>query len=186
MKFPSQSYRKRGFTCKGAVLCVAMLGGGGAMPQTLKPVLSVPGLPAGALPALDMLILSPQQRRNLEALRNMTREDEGGGPLANEDVLNASSPLPDTLVVSGVVVRSGDRSTVWVNSQPLYGRAAATPLGTLAGQAGILRPAGKELQGKGRPGQVIDVPSGQAVDLLPQGAIRIIPPKVGAGLEKRK
>ncbi|MDO8775534.1 MAG: hypothetical protein Q7K57_43885, partial [Burkholderiaceae bacterium] len=84
----------------------------------------------------------------------------------------------DALVVGGVVVRSGNRSTVWVNDQPLYGRAAANPLRTLAGQAGVLQPGGQDMQLKARPGQVIDVPSGQAVDLLPPGAIRIIPPKV--------
>ncbi|MES2385213.1 MAG: hypothetical protein V4593_11745 [Pseudomonadota bacterium] len=90
-----------------------------------------------------------------------------------------ASGLPDTLVVSGSVVRSGNRSTVWVNDQPLYGRAETNPLRTLAGQAGVLQPGGS-MQARARPGQVIDVPSGQVVDLLPPGSIRIIPPKAGS------
>lgn len=167
-------------------LCVAVLGVGTAMAQTVKPLLAVPGQSTSALPRLDGLILSPAQRRNLEALRNLTRDDELEGPSAADEILDASSPLPDTLVVSGVVVRSGNRSTVWVNNQPLYGRADATPLRSLAGQAGILQPEGRQLQGKGRPGQVIDVPSGRAADLLPPGSIRIIPPKAGAGVAKRE
>ncbi|WP_372824744.1 hypothetical protein [Polaromonas sp.] len=82
-------------------------------------------------------------------------------------------------MVSGVVIRSGNRSTVWINDQPLYGQAPVNPLRTLAGQTGVLQPGSKDMQLKARPGQVIDVPSGQSVDLLPPGAIRIIPPKAG-------
>lgn len=146
--------------------------------QTSKPEMVVGGA-SGAAGALGTLLLSPAQRRSLEAARNLSDNRDEAVQAAPDE--KQSLTLPETLVVSGVVVRSGNRSTVWVNDQPLYGRAAANPLRSLAGQAGVLQPGDRDMQVKARPGQVIDVPSGQAVDLLPPGAIRIIPPKAGAG-----
>jgi hypothetical protein len=132
-----------------------------------------------AIPApMGPLILTPSQRRVLEQARLNASKPVADQPLSTDRSLDASG-LPDTLVVSGSVVRSGNRSTVWVNDQPLYGRADANPLRTLAGQAGVLQPGATGMQVKARPGQVIDVPSGQVVDLLPPGSIRIIPPKAG-------
>jgi hypothetical protein len=128
---------------------------------------------------MGTLILTPSQRRALEQARLDATKPAADQPLSTDRALDASG-LPDTLVVSGSVVRSGNRSTVWVNDQPLYGRADANPLRTLAGQAGVLQPDAAGMQAKARPGQVIDVPSGQVVDLLPPGSIRIIPPKVGS------
>ncbi|MDI1274575.1 hypothetical protein [Polaromonas sp.] len=151
-----------------------------AMAQTAGPALTVPGV-APLSRELGALILSPAQRRNLESARNAVGNPDGGVQVLPKETSGEAAPgLPDALVVSGVVVRSGNRSTVWVNDQPLYGRAAVNPLRSLAGQAGVLQLAGQDMQLKARPGQVIDVPSGQAVDLLPPGAIRIIPPKAGA------
>ena len=124
--------------------------------------------------ALGALILSPLQRRNLEAARNTDGREQA---LLVDPSRETSTNLPDALVVSGVVVRSGNRSTVWVNDQPLYGLAEVDPLRTLAGQVGVLQRGTQNLRLKARAGQVIDVPSGQAVDLLPLGAIRIIQPK---------
>lgn len=143
---------------------------------------SVPTLtePTSAPGGLGTLILSPAERRRLEVLRNTAANPDSGAQAQSADrLLGVASDLPDTLVVSGVVVRSGNRSTIWVNNQPLYGQAAVTPLRSLAGRAGVLQPLAKDMQLKARPGQVIDVPSGQMVDLLPPGAIRIIPPKAG-------
>lgn len=158
-----------------------------AFAQAPPPVLTVPG-PASSVPsALGGLILSPAQRRSLELFRNTASGADadaqvvtGNGPLA------VASDLPDTLVVSGVVLRSGNRSTVWINNQPVYGQDAVTPLRTLAGQAGVLQQGAKDMNIKARAGQVIDVPSGQTVDLLPPGAIRIIPPKVGTAGNTQK
>lgn len=163
---------------KLSLLVLTGVTAGAAMAQTAGPPLTVPGatLVSGELGAL---ILSPAQRRDLESARNAAgNADVGVQVLPKDSSGDTATGLPDALVVSGVVVRSGNRSTVWVNDQPLYGRAAATPLRSLAGQAGVLQPGGQDMQLKARPGQVIDVPSGQAVDLLPPGAIRIIPPKV--------
>lgn len=144
---------------------------------------------AGASPALvgiGRLILSPAERRRLEVVRDgASKPDAGPQAVPADRLADSASDLPDTLVVSGYVLRSGNRSTVWVNNQPLYGQAAATPLSALAGRAGVLQ-AAKNMQPKARPGQVIDVPSGQIVDLLPPGAIRIIPPKAGSGSNTQK
>jgi hypothetical protein len=145
-----------------------------AFAQAAKTELVV-GRAPGAASDIGPLLLSPAQRRSLEAARNLSdKVDEAAQPRPS-----GNQALPDTLVLSGSVVRSGNRSTVWINDQPLYGRADANPLRTLAGQAGVLQPGATVMQAKARPGQVIDVPSGQVVDLLPPGSIRIIPPKVG-------
>lgn len=176
-KLSSMSVKAAGF--RGRVIALGLTGmtACAVMAQTAAPALTVPGV-APLSRELGTLILSPAQRRNLESVRNAAGgADEGVQVLPKEPSGEASPGLPDALVVSGVVVRSGNRSTVWVNDQPLYGRAAATPLRTLAGQAGVLQSRGHDMQLKVRPGQVIDVPSGQAVDLLPPGAIRIIPPR---------
>jgi hypothetical protein len=168
------------FLVKLSLLGLTALTACAAVAQTAGPALTVPGVTAMSR-ELGALILSPAQRRDLESARNAAGNAEGGVQVLPKDASgDAATGLPDTLVVSGVVVRSGNRSTVWVNDQPLYGRAAATPLRSLAGQAGVLQPGGQDMQLKARPGQVIDVPSGQAVDLLPPGAIRIIPPKAVA------
>ncbi|MDP3357079.1 MAG: hypothetical protein Q8M51_14615 [Polaromonas sp.] len=158
-----------------------------AVAQAPPPVAAAPGLAASAPSALGGLILSPAQRRNLEVVRNTASSADGAAQVVPVDgSLAAGTGLPDTLVVSGVVVRSGNRSTVWINNQPVYGQDAVTPLRTLAGQAGVLQQGAKDMRIKARAGQVIDVPSGQTVDLLPPGAIRIIPPKVGTGSIKKE
>ena len=151
------------------------------MAQTPVPMPTLT-VPTSAPGGFGTLILSPADRRRLEILRNTVRSPEVGAAARPPDrPLGTALDLPDMLVVSGVVVRSGNRSTIWVNNQPLYGQAAVTPLRSLAGRAGVLQPLAKEMQLKAKPGQIIDVPSGQTVDLLPPGSIRIIPPKAGSG-----
>ena len=102
---------------------------------------------------LGTLILSPSQRRDLEALRPAPKSAQGPlGPAPGKNQGLGRADGPSAQVINGVVIRSGSRSTVWVNGQPEYGRATADPLRAL---------------------------SGQANDALPPGAIRIIPPKAG-------
>jgi hypothetical protein len=181
MKFSSRAVKAAGFRLRLAALGLTAWTACIAMAQTAGPTQTGPGVGAVAR-ELGALILSPAQRRELESTRNAAGPADGGVQVLPKNASDETATgLPDTLVVSGVVVRSGNRSTVWVNDQPLYGRAAANPLRSLAGQAGVLQPGGQDMQLKARPGQVIDVPSGQAVDLLPPGAIRIIPPKAAAG-----
>ncbi len=176
----------RTFISNGVCVLAAFLACA-AFAQATPPVLTVPGLAASAPSALGGLILSPAQRRSLELVRNTASAADGDAQVVPVNgTLAAASDLPDTLVVSGMVLRSGNRSTVWINNQPVYGQDAVTPLRTLAGQAGVLQPGAKDMRVKARAGQVIDVPSGQTVDLLPPGAIRIIPPKAGAAGNTQK
>ena len=178
MKFSPMTVKASAFRGWVVALGLAALTACAAMAQTAGSALTVPGvIPVSR--ELGVLILSPAQRRDLESARNAAGNADGGVQVLSKDASgDTAMGLPDTLVVSGVVVRSGNRSTVWVNDQPLYGRAAANPLRSLAGQAGVLQPGGQDMQLKARPGQGIDVPSGQGIGLLPPGAIRIIPPKV--------
>lgn len=186
MKFSSRAVKAAGFRHRLAALGLTAWTACTAMAQTAGPALTGPGVGAVAR-ELGALILSPAQRRELESARNAAGPADGGVQVLPKNASDETATgLPDTLVVSGVVVRSGNRSTVWVNDQPLYGRAAVNPLRSLAGQAGVLQSGGQDMQLKARPGQVIDVPSGQAVDLLPPGAIRIIPPKGSAGIMKKE
>ena len=181
MKLFLMSVKAPGFGARVVALGMTALTAGAALAQTAVPALTMPGVSPMSR-ELGTLILSPALRRNLESARNAAGNADGGAQVIPRDPSGeAATGLPDTLVVSGVVVRSGNRSPGWVHDQPLYGRAAANPLRSLAGQAGVLQPGGQDMQLKARPGQVIDVPSGQAVDLLPPGAIQIIPPKAGAG-----
>jgi len=117
---------------------------------------------ANALGVLGTLILSPSQRRELEALRlaPSSANESGLGALGSSLATDrglGSSDSPSPQVVNGVVIRSGHHSTVWVNGQPQYGRATADPLRAL---------------------------TGQTRDALPPGAIRIIPPKAGVTAHK--
>jgi hypothetical protein len=132
-----------------AVTALLSLGTSAAMAQS-----------GAATRVLGTLILSPTQRRDLEALRPAAshgKESVQGSARAGVHPSSAAdqgepADLSSAPVINGVVIRSGSRSTVWVNGQPEYGRATADPLRAL---------------------------SGQANDALPPGAIRIIPPKAG-------
>jgi hypothetical protein len=180
---PFAAARQAALVAQGMVCALAVLGASAALAQTARSMpASAPKAQAlPALPALGTLILTPAQRSSLEALRNAAGSEEGGAPAIPTDQLSdVVSSLPDTLVVSGVVIRSGNRSTVWVNGEALYGRASTDPLRALARKAGVLQFGTPDMRLKAKPGQVIDVPSGQALDLLPPDAVRIIPPKAGS------
>ena len=137
------------------------------------------------VPALDKLLLSPAQRIALEAARKIAGAGIPGSELRAQPgattLSNSTRALPDALVISGTVIRAGNRSTVWVNDQPLYGSGIENPVRTLANRVDDQRPGSRDLVLKAKPGQTIDIASGSTVDALPRGAIRIIPPKTGTG-----
>lgn len=135
-----------------ASVLFASLGTSAAIAQT--------GAAPKTLGSLGTLILSPSQRRDLEALRPAPSSAHGAlGPASAPDQGLETADVPSAEVINGVVIRSGSRSTVWVNGQPEYGRATADPLRAL---------------------------NGQANDALPLGAIRIIPPKAGVTAKKEQ
>jgi hypothetical protein len=141
-----------------ASVLFASLGTSAAMAQT--------GVTPRAMGLLGTLILSPSQRRDLEALRPAPDSAHDSAraavpPSTAPDQGLQTMDSPSAEAINGVVIRSGNRSTVWVDGQPHYGRATADPLRAL---------------------------NGQASESLPPGAIRIIPPKAGvtANQESRK
>jgi len=166
---------------RSIVLPIGMLvlGAQAAVAQTPAQIAAALAIMNGPA-VIDGLILSPIQRKNLEFVRRAGGSD--GQPQSAEDQLlgGETATLPDNLVVSGVVIRSGNRSTVWVNDQPLYGQGGESPLRTQAGRAGVLQPGVRDLQLKVKPGQTVDVQTRQATDLLPHGSIKIIPPKASS------
>ena len=134
---------------------------------------------------LGSLMLSPIQRQNLEFLRNSGGDTARTGP-AGDELLDPRAGIPETIEVSGVVIRSDNRSTVWINNQPLYGQQRTGALGDLAAQTGVVAGPKNNMQVRSKPGQTIDVPTRQATDLLPPGAIKIIPPKASADAGSKK
>lgn len=134
---------------------------------------------------LGSLMLSPIQRQNLEFLRNSGGEAARTGP-AGDELLDPRAGIPETIEVSGVVVRSDNRSTVWINNQPLYGQNRAGALSDLAAQTGVVTGSKSNMQVRSRPGQTIDVLTRRATDLLPPGAIKIIPPKASSAGNKKE
>lgn len=147
----------------------------GQTPAQIAAALSTAEPPA----KVDGLILSPVQRKNLEFVRGAGGSDARGR--STEDVLLgvADVAVSNKLAISGVVIRSDNRSTVWVNNQPLYGQGGSSALRNLAGQVGVVGQGAGDMSIKSKPGQIIDVPTRQAADLLPPGAIVINRPKAG-------
>ena len=150
------------------------------MAQTVAQVTAA--LATDVAPAkLESLILSPIQRQNLEFVRR-TGAGDAERRLAEDLLLDTGSggaAVSSQRVISGVVIRSGNRSTVWVNNQPVYGQSGGSALRSLAGQVGVVTQESGNMSIKSKPGRIVDVPTQQSVDLLPPGAIVINRPKVG-------
>lgn len=169
----------RRVVCSGAFMALVVFATGQplAYAQTAKPI-SV-GQTSTLVPSkLGGLMLSPIQRQNLEYVRS-TGRSLPGVEQNTDQLLKPAVGLSETLTISGVVIRSGNRSTVWVNDQPLYGQGGSSALRTQAQRVGVLQPGSRHLQAQAKPGQTVDVQTQQATDLLPPGAIKIIPPKAG-------
>jgi hypothetical protein len=161
------NYFRAALTAVNAMTTVTALSTCTALAQT-GVALPASTVQATAPHGLGTLILTPSQRRDLEALRHAAGRVNDPSPVSAHGAVGPASAtgrgleaaaLPGAPAINGVVVRSGQRSTVWVNGQPQYGHAAADPSRVLAGQAG---------------------------DSLPPGSIRIIPPKAGVTANKEQ
>lgn len=135
---------------------------------------------------IGRLLLTPAERGAVERVRANIRAGieeplpyvvdvpEPGKKPASAPV-TAAAPQ----VVNGWVIRSGQRSTVWVNGEPYYRfdqpgetRQALAERGLVAsGRQGAGLPGQLRLQ----PGQAQVPGASQPVDLLPPNAIRIQP-----------
>lgn len=143
-------------------------------------------LPASTGPAkLGGLMLSPIQRQNLEYVRT-TGRSLAGSEQNTDQLLDPNAGLSSSLTVSGVVIRSGNRSTVWVNDQPLYGQGDESALRAQARRAGVLKLGSQNMQTHAKPGQTIDVKTRQAADILPSSSIKIIPPKASTTAKNKQ
>ncbi len=75
---------------------------------------------------LGRLFTTPQERQMLEAARHQPRiVEQAPQPTSMPEPTSAPPPLPD-VTLNGVVVRSGGRSTVWVNGANSYDGDLAT------------------------------------------------------------
>lgn len=137
-----------------------------------------------SVPGLGPLMLTPIQRQNLEFLRNSGGNSTRFG-IETDELLDPRAGLPETLTISGIVTRSSGRSTVWINNEPLYGKGGGSAIRTLASQAGVFKPGAGEMQIRIKPGTLVDVPTRQTTDVLPPGAIRIIPPRTNSTPDKK-
>lgn len=172
------------------LIITAGLGASAVNAQTLATQATQPARDAGALAApaaapapLGSLILSPTQRRNLETGHRLAAAAAARGPQAYQaptELQDTVTALPEALTISGIVTRSDNRSTIWVNNQPRYGAGVEDPLRALANQVAQQNPGARALVLKAKPGQALDTANRTAIDLLPPGAITIIPPLAAA------
>lgn len=106
---------------------------------------------------LGTLFYSPAERNAIVSAR---KGELSGG---------AAASVGNTLVLTGMVKRSGQRGTVWINGLPV-------PEGQAIPAAGVpqLEPGRVIIDGKPvRVREGIDVESGVRTDALPQGAVSV-------------
>jgi len=134
-----------------AALLAALLGSAGARAQEL-----------------GRLFFTPEQRAALDARRKARVPDK---PAATPQV---ESPVTR---VNGAVQRSGGRSTVWVNGEPIPESAPATAAQaapTLESPGRVSLPVGETAQRYDlRVGESLDRGSGEVRDVIGDGEIRV-------------
>lgn len=182
------------------IFCLGYVASAGA--QAPKPTTGAPAVaPSASFPRLGTLILDARQRRELDLARQIAAKYQSFAPdgtpidfsipeddpakkakadapvVAPAPAKAASEPkalLEDpTLTIDGVVVRPGNRSTVWINNSPVYAENITPQARQRLVKAGVATETGGNLVITAKPGQVIDTQTGQRVDLLPAGAIKI-------------
>jgi hypothetical protein len=115
---------------------------------------------------LGRLFFTPEQREALDARRKARVPDRPAAPVA--------SP---TTRLDGYVQRSGGRSTVFINGEPVPEGAAEAPrLDARRGDGRVPIPVG---EGRARfplkPGEVLDRGTGEVSDVIGKGEIRVRP-----------
>ena len=112
------------------------------------------------------LFFTPEQRAALDARRKARVPDK---PAAAPTVASPTTRL------DGYVVRSGGRSTIWVNGESLQDGSAEALRDPNRGSDGRVRvPAGEGGARVGlKPGEVLDRGTGEVRDLIGDGEIRV-------------
>jgi hypothetical protein len=172
---------------RSAVIAVVVLwvvvGQGMAQPQVM-PQATNPSNESITV-KLGGLMLSPIQRQNLEYVRSTGRSLAGAEQNADQ-LLDPAAGLSKTLTISGVVIRTGNRSTVWVNDQPLYGQGSESALRMQARRVGVSQPRTETSRVLNKTGKGADTKTQEEIDLLPPGSIKIIPPKTSTTAKDRQ
>jgi hypothetical protein len=171
--------------CKCALTATLLFSSGQGVLQAQTLSGSSGAKPAFTPAKLDALLLSPIQRQNLEYVRSVGRSPNTAEQ-STDQLLNQSVNLSNTLILSGVVTRSGNRSTVWVNDQPLYGQSGKLALRVHAEPGDAKKLDGQKPQALAKPGQTLDLKTQQTTDLLPPGSIKIIPPKTDSTIKSKQ
>jgi len=125
---------------------------------------------------LGRLFFTPEQRAALDARRKARVPDKP-----------AAAPVTEAPVtrVTGAVLRSGGKSTVWVNGEMIPegaqpDGARVLPRGPDAGRVSI--PAGEGPQRYDlRVGESLDRGTGEVRDVIGEGEIRVGPPRAAPG-----
>jgi hypothetical protein len=200
--------------CLGAMLAWgAQVGAQVAAPAPA----SQPNPVAVAAGSLGTLLLTPKQREELGLARQIAAKYQSFAPDGTpidfsipKDIIGsvpaATPTLSDgtptsaqidptnvvdpNLMVNGVVIRQGNKSTIWVNGVPVYGRSLADPDRQRMVKAGVVKDDPKGFVLEIKPGQTLNTESGQRTDLLPDGAVKIIRPsaavpRLGNGQTKK-
>ncbi len=133
------------------------------------------GVASARAQELGRLFFTPEQRAVLDARRKARVPDK---PAATPQV---ESPITR---INGAVQRSGGRSTVWVNGEPMAQDAPATgaqAAPSVEGPGRVSLPAGESAQRYDlRVGESLDRGSGEVRDLIGDGEIRVGPKPAAA------
>jgi hypothetical protein len=131
----------RGSVCAGLLVLWAASVGGSAWALETTPA------------ELDTLFYSPAQRADIVG----ARQPQSGAP--------GTSVFGTVQQLTGVVRRSGGKSTVWVNGKPMQEGAAKTP--PVQGVDAVVN--GKRL----RVGESVDALTGARADVVAPGAVTV-------------
>ena len=136
-----------------------------ALAALLAPLLSLLPAAAGAQ-ELGRLFFTPDQRAALDARRKARVPDK---PAATPQV---EQPVTR---IDGAVRRSGGKSTVWVNGEPIP-ESSRGEGARLQSQGNVSIPVGESAQRyELRPGETLDRGSGEVRDVVGKDAVKVRP-----------
>lgn len=121
---------------------------------------------------LGTVFYSPEERAALVAKRNGAEDpNDIPDPIVSNEADSTESPTSVPYAVSGIVTRSGGKSVVWINGQPVAEAQPDPNLPPLRLYRDHIVIDGKSV----KVGEVLDVISGKRVAPLPVGAVKVIP-----------
>ncbi|MGI9334135.1 MAG: hypothetical protein ACR2RL_13385 [Gammaproteobacteria bacterium] len=127
-----------------------------------------------ATPALGRLFLTPEQRRQLDELRNrkplpaqvVRAVEPEAEPAPDTELVEPEGPVVSELTVNGMVLRKGGLSAAWVNGSPIWSGSVTREgivVRTGRGSVRVVLPSGAQSM-QIKPGQMIDVETGSVYE----------------------